>query len=228
MTRPANPDYTFTVANLCLSAALELGAVGIGGTLDSTEEAEMIKRLNSMLAKWSKDANLWRQESGTVTVPGGIGAGTLPSDVHDIRSARIVENSRSRVLAQWNRDEYFSLPNRDQEGTPAIFYFSRQIDGVEIYLWPIPPGDVTVELDYGRSFFFAESNSQELDIPEEWHEAALYGLAARCAGIFGATNIAPQTVARIDAQARQSYDRAIDADRPDSYVFEYDSPVEAS
>jgi hypothetical protein len=73
---------------------------------------------------------------------------------------------------------------------------------------------------------FAEGPEQELDIPPEWHEAVLYGLASRSAGIFGTTMLDPAKVSRCDTQAKTSYERMLDSDRPDSYYFEYDQPVE--
>jgi hypothetical protein len=83
-----------------------------------------------------------------------------------------------------------------------IAYFSKQIGGgrplsVAVSL----PADVDLELDYNRSFFFAEGPEQELDIPPEWHEAVLYGLASRSAGIFGTTQLDPAKVQRCDTQA---------------------------
>jgi len=228
MARSTNPNYTWVAWQLCYSAARELGALGISDTLDSTEEAEMIIRLNSMLAEWSKDANLWRQKSGTVTITGGVGSGLLPAEVHDLRTVRYVQSATNkRILAPWNRDQWFSLPNRAQAGDPTAYYFARTLGGVELYIWPVPAANVTLELDYARPLYFVESSAQEIDIPYEWHEAALYGLASRSAGVFGTVRIDPQAVARCDAQARSSYERMVDADRPDSYFFTYDSPVEA-
>lgn len=227
MTVSTNPNWTQTVGQICLSAAMELGAVGLGDSLEAPEAAEMMIRLNSMLAKWSIDANLFREASGTVTVTGGTGAATLPASIRDIRSVRYVQSATNkRMLGLWNRDEYFQLPNRTQTGFPMAAYFSKQIGGAILYLWPIPAANVDLELDYNRSFFFAEGPDQELDIPPEWHEAVLYGLASRSAGIFGTTQLDPVKVQRCDAQARTSYERMLDSDRPDSYYFEYDHPVE--
>jgi hypothetical protein len=222
-----NSNWTQTVGQICLSAAMELGAVGIGDSLEAPEEAEMTIRLNSMLAKWSIDANLFREASGTLTIAGGTGAGTLPASVRDIRSVRYIQGSTSkRMLSLWNRDEYFQIPNRTQTGFPMAAYLSKQIGGAVLYLWPVPAADVDLEIDYNRSFFFAEGPEQELDIPLEWHEAVLYGLASRSAGIFGTTALDPAKVARCDNQAKVCYERMLDSDRPDSYYFEYDSPVE--
>jgi hypothetical protein len=230
VTRSSNPDFTYTVGQLCLSAARELGAIGLGDSLDSSEEEEMVVRLNSMLAKWSLDAKLFREETATVTV-GTTGQLTLDGDnseIRDIRSVRHIQSATShRPLAPWNRDQFFALPNRAQvSASPVAWYMSRKLGGNILYLWPVPSADVSVEVDYNRAFYFAEGPDQELDLPPEWHEAALYGLASRCAGIFNTVELDPSVVQRCDAQARSSYQAVLDTDRPDSYFFEYDSPVE--
>jgi hypothetical protein len=87
-------------------------------------------------------------------------------------------------------------------------------------IWPVPAADITLELDYSRRPFIAETPEDTLDVPQEWHEAIYMGLAARCASMFGADRVSPQTVARIEARAAQLYQRLLDADRPDSYYFE--------
>jgi len=221
--------WSQTVGQICLSAAMELGAVGLGDSLEAPEEAEMTTRLNSMLAKWSIEANLFREESGTITIAGGTGAATLPDTIRDIRSVRLIQSATSqRMLAIWNRDQYFLLPNRSQSGNPMAVYFSPQIGGAVLYLWPVPAADVDLDLDYSRAFNFVSGPDETLDLPAEWHEAVLYGLASRSAGIFGTTQLDPAKVQRCDAQAKASYDRMLDADRPDSYFFEYDHPVEAN
>lgn len=229
MTVSTNPTWTQTAGQICLSAALELGAVSMGDSLEASELTQMMTRLNSMLAKWSTDANLFREASATLIVPGGSGAVTLPAEVRDVRTVRhVVSSTSKRPLTAWNRDQFMMLPNRSQTGAnPSIFYLSSQIGGDQLFLWPVPTADVTLELDYSRRFFFAEGPDQELDVPAEWHEAVLYGLASRSVGIFGVTALDPGKVERCDVQARTSYQAALDADRPDFYTFEYDSPVEA-
>lgn len=231
MPTSGNTAWFQTVGQLEQSAALELGAIGMGDSLEASEEAEMTKRLNSMLAKWSIEANLFRDEVATVTITGTTGAATLPTDVRDVRGVRHIQSATyQRPLQSWNRDDYFRLPNRAQTGaTPLAYYLAKRNadSGPALYIWPVPATDVDLELDYNRGFYFAEGPEQTLDLPEEWHEAALYGLAARCAGIFGATQLDPGNVERITAQAKAEFDRMLDSDRPDSYRFEYDSPVEA-
>src|SRR5690242_21933651 len=104
--------WSQTVGQLCLSAAMELGAVGLGDSLDAAEEAEMTTRLNSMLAKWSIEANLFRETVITVTVTGGTGAVALPDTVRDVRSVWLIQSAISfLMLAMWNCDKYVVLSN---------------------------------------------------------------------------------------------------------------------
>ncbi len=227
MAQSTNTDWTLTFSELATSAATELGAIGMGDSLEASEEEEMRLRMNAMLAKWSTDANLWRDETATITISGGAGAATLPSEIRDIRGLRHIQSATyKRPLLEWARDDYLSLPNRAQAGTPTIYYFQPSIGGAVLRIWPVPATDQDFELDISRRFHQIEDPSQEVDIMPEWYEAALYGLAARCANIFGTTRVDPNTVQRVDAQAKAEYDRLLDSDRPNYYAFGYDSPVE--
>lgn len=228
MPTSGNTVYGYTAGQLMNSAACELGAVGMGDSLKSSEEAEMQRRLNGMLAKWSTDMNMFRETSGTLTITGATGAATLPNDVRGVRSVRhVISSTNKRPLAEWNRDEFYRLPNRTTAGNPSAYFLASGVEAYQIYIWPVPALSITLELDYNRAFYIVEAPEQTIDLPPEWYEALLYGLAARSANIFGTTNIAPQTIARIDTQARDTYQKLLDGDRPDSYYFEYDSPVEA-
>lgn len=223
MPASTSPNWAFTAGELCHSAAKELGAIGVNDTLDASEAEEMMKRLNGMLAKMSKDANLFRETTATITITGGTGAATLPAEVRGVRSMRYVQSATyKRTLAEWNRDQYFALPNRAQAGVPTAYYYSHQVAADQIYVWPVPAADASFEIDYSHTFFEAGGPDYTLDIPTEWYEVVLYGLASRSANIFGSTTLEPSTVARIDVQARKLYEEFLDADRPDAYVFEYD------
>ncbi len=227
MPASTNPDWAQTVGQLCASAAMELGAIGMGDVLEASEQTEMQTRLNGMLAKWSTEMNQWRDWTATLTILAGTGAATLPSEVQNIRSVRhILSATNQRTLTQWNRDEFMVLPNRATVGNPSSWYLQQGVDGDILNVWPVPATDQDFELDYARSFYFAEGPDQTLDLPKEWYEAALYGLAARCANIFGATRLDPAAIQRVDAQSRATYQEMLDSDRPDSYYFEYDQPVE--
>ncbi len=216
--------WTQTAADLMLSAAYELGAIPMGDEMEASEEAEMIKRFNGMIQTWATEGNLYRDETGTLTIPGGTGAASLPAEVRDIRSVRhILSATNYRILAPWNRDQYYAFPNRAAVGNPTIFYYQQGAETDVIRIWPVPADDIDLELDYGRAAYAVTSPEETLDIPQDWWEAAMYGLAARCAGIFGSVKLDPANVQRITAQAAAAYQRLLDQDRPDSYYFEPDN-----
>lgn len=211
-----------TAADACKEAAVELGAIGSNDELEDAEGERMLRRLNSMLQSWSVEGNLFREASATATITGGTGAATLPNDVRDVNTVRhVISATNKRILGQWNRDQYFSLPNRETVGNPTIYYYGQRGDGGdELYIWPVPADDITLELDYSRRPWTVTAPEETIDVPQEWHEAIYLGLAARCASMFGADRVSPQTVARVEQRAEYLYQRLLDADRPDSYYFE--------
>src|SRR5689334_7114176 len=143
MTTSGITDWPLTVAEVVRHALVELGAISSGEEPEATEEADAMVRLNGMLKTWSTKANLFREATGTLTVLGGTGAGTLPSEVRQLNSARlIVSSTYQRPLLQWNRDQYYSMPNRAAVGNPTIFYLSRTPTASEIRIWPVPAADV--------------------------------------------------------------------------------------
>lgn len=221
MPTSGTTTWQLTVTQLIQSALTELGAIEVGGTPDAAETTEAMRRLNGMLAQWAGEANLFREASGTLTIAAGAGSGTLPGYVRDVSSVRlIVSTTNKRPLHRLNRDEYFSLPNRLQTGTPTMFYYSHQGEADQLFVWPVPAAETTYDVDYGRMPYVATAGTETLDLPQEWQEAAIYGLAARCANMFGATRLDPNAVMRIDAQASGIYEKLLNRDRPESYYFE--------
>lgn len=214
-------DFALTAREIMRQAAVELGAISSGEDLEASEQDDMLVRLNSMLKSWGTEGNLYREASGTVTVPGGTGAGTLPAGVRDIISVRhVVSPTNYRQLTQWNRSQYYQMPNRSAAGNPTAFYATQGLSQDAIYIWPVPAADVDLHLDYYRAPEVVTNAAETLDVPQDWTEAVILGIAARCANMFGATRLDPATVANVTARAAALYQMLLDQDRPDSYFFE--------
>jgi hypothetical protein len=216
-------SWPLTAEELVTQACYELGSHSQGETPSGEEMEDALLRLNAMLKSWAGDGNLFREATETVTVPAGTGVATVPDGVRDVSSVRhVVSSTYNRQLAEWNRAQYYTLPNRIASGNPSIYYLAPTTSGLTIHVWPVPATDITLELDYNRSAETVTDPSETLDIPEEWQEAVLYGLASRCASMFGTTRTDPNTVVRIDQKAAVLYQKLLDRDRPDSYYFEAD------
>lgn len=214
-------DWPLTAGEIVTQAMYELGELSQGEDPSGEEMEDGLLRLNAMLRSWSGEGNLFREASGTLTLPAGTASGTLPADVRDVSSVRYV-GSFNRPLAQWNRSQFYSVPNRTQTGTPIAYYVSESISGRTLTVWPVPSAGATLELDYSRVAQTVTDPSETVDVPEEWQEALILGLASRLASMFGTTETAPQKVARLDSRAQALYQRLLDRDRPDTYTFEPD------
>lgn len=216
-------DWPLTAEDIVTQAMYELGELSQGDDPDGEEMEDGILRLNSMLRTWAGEGNLFREATGTLALGAGVASGTLPAEVRDVSSVRLIQSAtNSRSLAAWNRGELYSLPNRAATGSPVAYYVGETITGRTITVWPVSSGSITLEVDYSRQPQTVTDPSETVDVPEEWGEALILGLASRLASMFGTTETAPTKVARIDQRAQALYQKLLDRDRPDVYVFEPD------
>lgn len=221
MPTSGETNWPLTAGEIVMQAMVELGVLPSGQEPEAGEMSDALVRLNAMLKSWSVRVNLFREESGTVTIAGGTGAATLEQSVRDLFSVRhVVSATYYRPLAQWNRDQFYSLPNGSAAGNPTIYYLSRGVDSTALHIWPVPAADITLHLNYSRAAETITSVDETLDIGQEWQETVILGLASRLASMFGATRLDPATVQRIDGRAAELYGVMLDSDRPDSYLFE--------
>jgi hypothetical protein len=223
LTTSGITSWPLTAEEVVTQALYELGAYSAGETPTGSDMDDAIVRLNAMLHSW--DPNLFRDTVGTVTVLASTASISAPSDCRSINSIRYVQSATNkRLMAEWNRDQYYNLPNQAQSTSsgPSIWYAAKGISGLTIYVWPIPTVNIDLAVDYTRIVETVTDPSETLDVPEEWLETVILGLASRCASMFGTTRVDPNTVGRIDQRASVLYQRLLDRDRPDSYYFEPD------
>lgn len=221
MTTSGITDWPLTAGDVVKQALIELGSLNQGEDPDGTEMEDGLLRLNSMLRSWGGEGNLFREATTTIAFTAGVGSIALSADIREVNAAWFV-GSYNRPLAPWNRGQFMSLPNSAQTGTPVAFYVQTAIGGLTLNLWPIPSANCTIELDYSRQAQTVTDPAETVDVPEEWQEALIMGLASRLASMFGVTETAPAKVQRIDGRAQALYQHLLDRDRPDTYVFEPD------
>ncbi len=205
--------WSLTARDIITAALQENAIVGLGRTPTAAESAACLVRLNGMLKSWLPGS--YHETTGTVTVTGGDASGTLAAGIRRIITARLELTSTERQLGEWNRDQYLSLPNKAAVGDPTIFYQSRQLAGVTLYVWPVPSANKTLHIDYERVPETVTDLSETVDFPERYQEALYANLAMRCSGIFGVA-LNPELVARAQRLEREM----LDSERPDSYIFE--------
>lgn len=205
--------WSLTARDIITAALQENAIVGLGRTPTAAESEACMVRLNGLLKSWS--LGTYHETTGTVTVTANDASGTLAAGIRRIISARLELTSTERQLAEWNRDDYLILPNKAASGDPTIFYQSRQLAGVTLYVWPVPTTNKTLHIDYERVPETVTALTETVDFPERYQEALYANLAMRCSGLFGVP-LNAELVARAQRLEREM----LDAERPDSYKFE--------
>jgi len=88
-------------------------------------------------------------------------------------------------LARLNRDDYTNLPNKFfQNDRPLQYWFDRQINQPIMHLWPVPNAAASVyQITLWRHRYIMDVGTltQNLEIPQQWYEAIVAGLAAKLA-----------------------------------------------
>lgn len=209
--------FAMTESDMINTAAKELGVLPIGGALTATEYGEARTRLNSMLKSWQmQGVNLWREDEQSVTVVANTTPTTLASNVRQVFSARFIGTDYERVLGQWEREDYLSLPNKDTTGDPTIFYVKRERDALKMYVWPVPTANSTIKIDCERIVEASSDPAHDIDVPQHAYEAVWVNLAARLIPVFGVARVSQETAQFVAGRAQQLFQMLMDDDRPQS------------
>ena len=153
----------------------------------------------------SPKANFWRFRN-TTTAPIKVRALSLASVQQDIPIARL------------NRDDYFSLPNKDFPGTRSLqYWFDRQVTPV-VDMWPVPQNafqafQFVIEMqaqDVGKL-------TNEIAVPDRWIPAIQAQLSHRLSKIL--PGIDPGRVTMLKQDAAEMTLTAEEEDRDKSPIY---------
>lgn len=120
-----------------------------------------------------------------------------------------------------SRQEYFDTPNKTTQSSPVQIYYDPQLTTGTMHIWPAP------DTADDRIFFTAhiplqdfDNSSDSPDIPQEWLDAMVWGLARRLCPSYGI----PADVRReIRAEAAVMYEQVRDFNtEPVSVFFQVD------
>lgn len=84
------------------------------------------------------------------------------------------------IVNQWSRDEYFNQTNKNSQGTVVDAYYSALLGNGRIYVWQTASSvNDFVRFSFQSSIEDVGDQTKTLDIPVEWLDAIIYGVAAR-------------------------------------------------
>ncbi len=113
------------------------------------------------------------------------------------------------------REDYFSLPNKAQSGTPVQFYYDPQMTTGILYLWPSPSdSNYAFKFTYMRPICTYDELTDTSDLPQEWQAAIVDGLATRLCPTYGQSARYPS----LKDMAMESYQMLKNYDNEKSYI----------
>jgi hypothetical protein len=210
-------SVTGTVTNfdICTDALRKLGIVAHDTTATDDEMATATRALNRMLKAWQNQGlDLWLTASTTVTLTTAASYTLDPVRPLSVDSVRLKRGGIETPMQKLTRREYDELPLKASTGLPTCFYYDRQREAARLYVWPVlaVAGGQTLAITYTREIADVVA-SEVADIPAEWYDATVYGLASRLADDFMVN--APN----ITARAERELDLALSFDREGSVWF---------
>lgn len=216
---------TQTIRDIVTDALQKIGVADMGSQPEAYETAKAVRALNRMLKSWqNKGYNLWSYASQSVTLTTAASYTMSPARPVRIHSVRLKRSGVETPMQRLTREEYDSLPIKTSTGTPTCWYYDKQREDASLYVWPVlsTAAGETLEITYERELEDLAGSgdlNDEIDLPGEWWDAAVYQLGERLADDF-AVNLTPQYLMR----SQSLLNEALAADREGSVFFggEYD------
>lgn len=207
---------TYTNLEICEDAMRKAGILGIEESAAEADEIDLVKRnLNRMLKAWQAHGYMQHTIASQSVVLSTSASYTLspvrPVRIHNVNFRR---SSIDTPMTEFTRNEYDTLPNKASTGQPTCWYYDKQREAALLYVWPVMSSvsGETLEITYEREIEDVVL-SEEADVPGEWYDAVVYGLASRILSDFGEQN------QLILARAEAELDLALSADREGSVFF---------
>lgn len=203
---------TKTVRDLVTSALRKIKVTDIGETPSAEDAAYALEELNNMLKGWQNAGyHLWCVASQSLTLTTSAAHTLSPARPLEILSARFRETATGNEIPMLSmtRQEYDDLPLKTTTGTPTQYYYDRQREAAQFYVWPVlaAVSAQTVEITYTREIEDTTDLDDTVDVPAEWWEVVAYQLAVRLMDAYG------KNLPRVDMMAQKLWDDAGAFDR---------------
>lgn len=89
-------------------------------------------------------------------------------------------------LHKLGRQEYIEQPQKSTSGSVNEFYFQPTLNLATLYLWPVSDTNLgIIRASYTTPFTELVSNDDEVQFPDEWEDAVIFGLASRIMDEYG-------------------------------------------
>lgn len=209
---------TSTVREIVQDALRKIGVLSVDEAAEADTYAHALRQLGRMLKAWQNRGYYhFTYTSGTLTLTTAASYTLDPVRPFRIVNARLKRSGIEIPMQELTRDEYDALPQKDSTGLPTTYYYNRQREAAQLFIWPVlaTADGETIEYTYEREISDIDGDD-EIDVPGEWYDAVVYGLGARLVDDF---SIVEPLANRVIARARDEFEAAIASDREASIYF---------
>lgn len=184
MATSGSTNYAPTSLEI-ITQALQLIQEVAKGQTPAAEDAEYARVvLNQMIKTWGAEGRLWLETEGSITLLASTSAYAV-TGVRKVLQVRRSVSGSNLILTEDSRSDFYARPNPTSTGTPLNWYQDRQRTTKTIRVWPVPDATIaaitTLPYTYARVIEDVAALNNEPDVPQEWIEALVYGLAKRLA-----------------------------------------------
>ena len=189
------------------------------------------RSLNYLILEWANEGiNLWTVDEQTIsssTIVSGTATYNIDIDTIGILDAVIRTDDADTSLQtdltiqRISQPTYSQIPKKLTTGRPVQFYFNRigikdtTATGTDtaptVTFWPVPDESNKYTFVYWRLRRMKDAGASlntHLEVPDRFHSALLYGLAAKIA-----YKKAPQRAQALEGKAAAMFMKAADEDR---------------
>ncbi|MBB3521049.1 hypothetical protein [Rhizobium sp. BK456] len=182
-----------TARDLINDALKDAGAIGVGQTALAEDINDGLKRLNAMMAQWSRQRwlvyhliDVAFQADGSLNYSIGSG-GDLnyprPDRVEAAFFRQVVGVPGNQVdypLDILNsREDYNQIALKSMDSFPACLFYDSGYPLGYVYIWPVPSNQYEIHLSLKATLTAFASLNSEVNLPPEYEEALRVNLAVR-------------------------------------------------
>lgn len=191
MALSASTNISYTAGDIINSALQTIRVVASGESATAAETNDALAMLEKLLKHWgpkglkrflkkNKSMALTAATASYTLGPSGTITMDRPIAVHSIY--RRDSNSYDQTLTPMSREEYRELSDKTSTGAPTQYFYDPTLTNGTLYVWPVPTAadatEYTLELNYRKQVDDADATTNDIEIPQEWYLAAVFGLAA--------------------------------------------------
>ena len=180
---------TYTAGDMCTEALRDAGIVAVDREASSDEIDVAIIRLNMMLKSLQGvTVTVWKQTTASIAMTDATASYVITERPLDLLTVNKKESGGNEVwLQKLTRREYYELPDKTTVGEPSSYYYHREKEQGTLYVWTVQAtaGTDTIEWTGRAEISDVAETTDTMEVPAEYYEAILYGLALRLSSAFG-------------------------------------------